>query len=1782
MRGLTKPDALGLWINRFLEALWLLTVFLVPLAFLDRDQVFSEAVIAYVEVPKVAVLRVLAAALAGLWLLEWALQGRTTPTITARDVRSPLQPGEWISRLADWLRAEPARWVVVAVWFYLGTTLLSTILSGSFNVSLWGEVPGQDGYPAYSIIAYSVLFGVIATHLRTRAQVWRLLGAMVAMGLVVAGYAVLQHFGHDVLDLTETIGGGKARATSFMGNAVFSAAVMMMTLLISLMLAVITFTHPKWGASGFRNKVSSLLPALGIASFWGAVLAVQVMGLAFTFSRGSWLGAILAVFGFLAMTALLLGWRTYGAALVLIALAISLVLAVLQWQGSVAIFGTGHWPGVLFALAGLVGLVTALFVLGYADRAVALARRHKLSRSVGGMARHIPGRPAMALAVVVGVAAIILLAPSWVSDDQDHAESTATEVAKRFGSISNEVVSGGLGGRMDVWQNSWQLIKDRPWFEFDDLSLPWLRHLIGYGPDLFRNTYLLESRPKGRDLLPEEPDHAHNYFIHQTIEQGFLGLLSSAGLFISVLAVGGYQLLSRRHKRLAVHQLLLIGLVALMAGRLLEQMVGLARVSDLTIFWALLAIFVASPRVMQAHHQDRTPDSRPPEGQPRRRNRTRSASPRAVNAFRWQFLLRLGVVMWLIGGIGVLSWLKSVNYVRAATVERDGEVLFRQGDYQSSLAALDRAIKLAPDVPFYYRNRAQVYLAYQLQTNVPAERGCSIQTELEYGVCLAVRNYQNTVGGSAKRPFDYRAKADLAASAHNLKLDELAIQRYRETLNLVPGSWIIRNALAGTLTGAGQADAALDVLRDSLAIIGDRPAMHWASAETLFLEGAAYRKLGQLEESARSLERSLELDASGTSARMARLFLAEAYGNSGRFQQATQQLLLLAQDYQRTGEIETSDSVLESSAQLAARLGGADLEAEHSAILGEDYRHRREPEKSARYFARSAELYDSLNLPEQAAKSHFQLGTAYRDGGDLAAAKEAFSRSGELYRKEGQREAAAKSFFHRALAYESHGDLAKAAESYEVSLQLEGAGGQRDSYLRHALSVYQRLNSSDLEAKHFFLEGEFFRGQGKLRDAAEAFQRSLKLDSVGAQAALTHHSLADVYLQLGRPELAARSFLLKGPAWRDLSDLNKLAEALEQQADTWVKVGRANEAAVAYYEVGTVYKETGRFGKAAQFLDRSLELDKSHSWAEETRRILPELYEKAGERRLEARALYLSAVADKDRGDLERAIPALERSLELDNSSMSAQRVHHLLAEIHSRLGNTQLAALAYRKEGPAYRELGQLDAAAQSLVRSLELDGASPAAQEARLVLVDIYLNMEQPEQMGKSLFRAGMVYREAGELKQAVPLFQRSIEVYSGLGQLQQAAESLFYLGVTYQDLGELEQSIRALERSVELKLSGVPAERVQGILADVYGRLGQVKAQAQALYQQGLSHRERGELQQAADAIERSLALGSGDIPRQQAYQALVEVYAALDRPDLAAHYFILQDVEGRDQVFLGRLARALEGGAKLQFDAHRSDLAASYYYWGGVAYQELGDLAKAAALLQHSLEIDGSSRVAPQSHQALAEVYAAMGGGELEARSHYHRGVAYRGQGELNKSVESLKVSGDKYAELGQPRLAARSFFIMAAVYDDMRLLPESAQVLERGLELEGSGPERSHFLSTLGNVYARLGQFDTAAGYYFVKGQVHQSLGQPADSSWSFRASGENFEKAGNAKRAAESYFLAGVSYRELGVPEEAARLLERSLKLDSSVPRSAEAHQALSEIYDKLGRPDLAQKHRQG
>jgi hypothetical protein len=280
------------WLGLGIEALWLLTVLFVPLAFLDPDYAKSEAVIGYLEVPKLALLRLLAGAMAILWLVQWGINGRLPIESIVELNAFVRRPWLSVSQITRCVQSDPRCWVILAVIFYLATTFISTALSGSFAISMWSEVPGQDGYSAYNIAVYVLQFGVLATHLRTWPQLWRILAAIVLMGVVVGGYAVLQHNGHDFLNLGEETEG---RTTAFMGNTIFVGAVLMMTIPITITAAVVSLVSPPDLAISNLKRVGPWCTHSAVLALWVSAVSIQLLGLIFTLSRGTWVGTVTAV-----------------------------------------------------------------------------------------------------------------------------------------------------------------------------------------------------------------------------------------------------------------------------------------------------------------------------------------------------------------------------------------------------------------------------------------------------------------------------------------------------------------------------------------------------------------------------------------------------------------------------------------------------------------------------------------------------------------------------------------------------------------------------------------------------------------------------------------------------------------------------------------------------------------------------------------------------------------------------------------------------------------------------------------------------------------------------------------------------------------------------------------------------------------------------------------------------------------------------------------------------------------------------------------------------------------------------------------------------------------------------------------------------------------------------------------------------------------------------------------------------------------------------------------------
>ena len=233
-------------LDRIQEILLHLVFLSVPLFFiiLTRDQF---------ELPKLTVLRVLTAAILGVWGLRCLAARRWTVRATPLD--RPM-----------------LAWVLLQ--------LLTTVISVSRSVSFLGEYENFRGL--ITVLNYPILFYALVAYLRSRVQIQRLLFTVLVAALLTTAYGIAQFFGIDFIAWNPT-SVAKGRYFASLGNPNFLAAYLAMV----MPLVVVFFLETR---SAFRR----------------GLLLVSYMGMFFcllgTWSRGGLLGlitgmAVMAGFG---------------------------------------------------------------------------------------------------------------------------------------------------------------------------------------------------------------------------------------------------------------------------------------------------------------------------------------------------------------------------------------------------------------------------------------------------------------------------------------------------------------------------------------------------------------------------------------------------------------------------------------------------------------------------------------------------------------------------------------------------------------------------------------------------------------------------------------------------------------------------------------------------------------------------------------------------------------------------------------------------------------------------------------------------------------------------------------------------------------------------------------------------------------------------------------------------------------------------------------------------------------------------------------------------------------------------------------------------------------------------------------------------------------------------------------------------------------------------------------------------------------------------------------------
>jgi len=541
---------LSVFCDKVIEAGWIIAAIVAPLFF----DVYTAEVF---EPDKITLVRSVALVMVLAWIVravEQALGGKPATTSAEAPSRS----------LGDWVRGLQARNPLALPTLALVLVyLIATAFSVTPAFSLWGSYKRLQG--TYSTFSYIVIFFLAASTIRSRAQLERVVTAVLLTSLPVSLYGLIQHFKMDPLPWAGDV---VSRVASNMGNPIFVAAYLIMP----VPLAIMRFLerHEQWLRSMGRLKspagraeTAARMPlAKGLTvettpgggsglARWGylALAGVQALGLFGLLWQALRFGEVQQEIRLAAQAgkaAPAFGLADWG--LMLVFLALLLVPFALRkgayapWVGVVAyifllltqlmtiVFSQSRGPWI-----GLAAGLFAFFIL-----LIAQLRDQRVRRTIG-------------LAVVaVGLLGVAFLG-IFNLPNTPLAPLKKVPYIGRLGTFAEE------GGTRKVRELIWQGVSDM-------LHADVGRTLVGYGPEAMHVAYNPYYPP---DLAHYEarnasPDRSHNETYDSLVMTGIIGFAAYWLVFYSFfyysLDLLGF--IAPRHRRTIFAALMAAGLVA--------------------------------------------------------------------------------------------------------------------------------------------------------------------------------------------------------------------------------------------------------------------------------------------------------------------------------------------------------------------------------------------------------------------------------------------------------------------------------------------------------------------------------------------------------------------------------------------------------------------------------------------------------------------------------------------------------------------------------------------------------------------------------------------------------------------------------------------------------------------------------------------------------------------------------------------------------------------------------------------------------------------------------------------------------------------------------------------------------------------------------------------------------------------------------------------------------------------------------------------------------------------
>jgi tetratricopeptide (TPR) repeat protein/O-antigen ligase len=297
----TEQTSLSAFCDKVIEAGWMALVVVVPL-FFDVHSYRSF------EPDKIALMRSAVLVMG----LAWAIK-----TLEARSWKLKANAQYPVSSIQYLVSRHP---LLLPSLLLITIYILSTLTSIAPRLSLWGSYHRMQG--AYTTLSYIVIFFLTLHALRNRKQLHRLTTAMLLTSLPVSLYGIMQHYGLDPIAWTNVGAEVTVRAISTMGNPIFVAAYLIMIVPLTAGRLMQLFSVIRNG-----KRAVSLYVLSGGYAF---LLAIQLLCILFTQSRGPLLGLMGGIFFFLLIWAASRGKKRLTLAILGVAVILSLFLITLN------------------------------------------------------------------------------------------------------------------------------------------------------------------------------------------------------------------------------------------------------------------------------------------------------------------------------------------------------------------------------------------------------------------------------------------------------------------------------------------------------------------------------------------------------------------------------------------------------------------------------------------------------------------------------------------------------------------------------------------------------------------------------------------------------------------------------------------------------------------------------------------------------------------------------------------------------------------------------------------------------------------------------------------------------------------------------------------------------------------------------------------------------------------------------------------------------------------------------------------------------------------------------------------------------------------------------------------------------------------------------------------------------------------------------------------------------------------------------------------------------------